>query len=198
MPWRTWQPMPVFLPWKSHRLPTSHGNARVRQYLTTKEHPAYFQCSYNWEVKVKLLVAQSSPTLCNTMDCSPPDSSVHGFSQARILEWVAFPVSRGSSWPRIELRSPALQMDPLPSEPPGKSNPAPNQSDFPKDVEVWTLTWMSTELGMHSSHPWAELYVRPGTRGVGLFMLHPVHLKTQICDGYRINALTNRARAWQL
>ena len=35
--------------------------------------------------------------LCNPMDCSPPDSSVHGILQARILEWVAMPSSRGSS-----------------------------------------------------------------------------------------------------
>jgi len=34
-------------------------------------------------------VAQSCPTLCDLMDCSPPGSSVHGISQARILEWVA-------------------------------------------------------------------------------------------------------------
>ena len=34
------------------------------------------------------------------MDCSPPGSSVHGISQARILEWVAFSFSRGSSGPR--------------------------------------------------------------------------------------------------
>ena len=34
------------------------------------------------------------------MDCSPPGSSVHGILQARILEWVAMPSSRGSSWPR--------------------------------------------------------------------------------------------------
>ena len=34
------------------------------------------------------------------MDCSPPDSSVHGSLQARILEWVALPFSRGSSQPR--------------------------------------------------------------------------------------------------
>ena len=40
--------------------------------------------------------------LCDTqpMDCSPPHSSVHGILQARILEWVAMPFSRGSSWPR--------------------------------------------------------------------------------------------------
>ena len=45
-------------------------------------------------------VAQSCPTLCNPMDCSPPGSSVHGILQARILEWVAISFSRGSSQPR--------------------------------------------------------------------------------------------------
>ena len=34
-------------------------------------------------------VAQSCPTLCNLMDCSPPGFSVRGISQARVLEWVA-------------------------------------------------------------------------------------------------------------
>ena len=38
--------------------------------------------------------------LCNPMGCSPPGSSVHGIFQARILEWVAIPFSRGSSPPR--------------------------------------------------------------------------------------------------
>ena len=37
---------------------------------------------------------------CDPMDCSPPGSSVHGILQARTLEWVAVPSSRGSSWPR--------------------------------------------------------------------------------------------------
>ena len=46
------------------------------------------------------LVAQSCLTLCNSMDCSLAGSSVHGILQARILEWVAMPSSRGSSWPR--------------------------------------------------------------------------------------------------
>ena len=35
-----------------------------------------------------------------SMDCSLPGSSVHGILQERILEWVTFPFSRGSSWPR--------------------------------------------------------------------------------------------------
>ena len=45
-------------------------------------------------------VAQSCPTLFDPVDCSPPDSSVHGTLQARILEWVAISFSRGSSQPR--------------------------------------------------------------------------------------------------
>ena len=58
--------------------------------------------SRNWymALKMKMSVAQSCPTLCDPMDCSPPGSSVHGILQARILEWVAIPFSRGSSWPR--------------------------------------------------------------------------------------------------
>ena len=47
-----------------------------------------------------VLVAQLCLTLCDPMDCSPPDSSVLGIFQARILEWVAISFSRGSSWPR--------------------------------------------------------------------------------------------------
>ena len=46
------------------------------------------------------LVTKPCPTLCDPMDCSPPGSSVHGIAQARILEWVAISLSRGSSWPR--------------------------------------------------------------------------------------------------
>ena len=46
------------------------------------------------------MLLQSCLTLCDPMDCSLPDSSVHGSLQARILEWVAMPFSRGSSWPR--------------------------------------------------------------------------------------------------
>ena len=48
---------------------------------------------------VCVLVAQSCPTLCDPMGCSPPGSSVLGIFQARSLEWVAISSSRGSSWP---------------------------------------------------------------------------------------------------
>ena len=45
-------------------------------------------------------VAQSCPTLCDPVDCSPPGSSVHVILQARILEWVAISISKESSQPR--------------------------------------------------------------------------------------------------
>ena len=66
------------------------------------------------------LVAQTCPTLCDPVDCSPPGSSVHGILQARILEWVAMLSSRDLPNPGIKPRSPALQAGSLPSEPPGK------------------------------------------------------------------------------
>ena len=61
--------------------------------------------------KVKVLVIQSCSTACDPKDCSPPGSPVHGILQARVLEWVAIPFSRESSWPGIEPRSPMLQAD---------------------------------------------------------------------------------------
>ena len=60
----------------------------------------------------EMKVAQSCPTLCN-----PMNYTVHGILQARIVEWVVFPSSRGSSQPRDRTRSPALQADSLPAEP---------------------------------------------------------------------------------
>ena len=58
--------------------------------------------------------------LCLTL-CDPMDYTVHGIFQARILGWVAhFPSPGDLPNPGIEPRSPALQVDSLPAEPPGK------------------------------------------------------------------------------
>ena len=60
----------------------------------------------NWVTNTMIMsvqfssVSQSCPILCNPMDCSPPGSSVHGILQARILEWIVIPFSRGISKPR--------------------------------------------------------------------------------------------------
>ena len=66
------------------------------------------------------LVTKSCPTLCDSADCSPPGSSVHGILQTRILEWVAMPSSRDLPNSGTEPRSAILQADSLLSEPPGK------------------------------------------------------------------------------
>ena len=72
----------------------------------------------------KVKVAQSCPTLCDPMDCSPPGSSVHGILQARILEWVVVLCSRRSFLiQELNLRLLSLlhwQAGPLPLVPPGK------------------------------------------------------------------------------
>ena len=48
----------------------------------------------------KVCISQLCLTICNPMDCSPPDSSLHGILQARILEWLAISFSRRSPGPR--------------------------------------------------------------------------------------------------
>ena len=88
------------------------------------------------------------------IDYSPPGSSVHGIIPARILEQVAMPFSRGSSWPEIEPRTPTLQTDSLPSEPPGKSyrkvhrakEHSMNLIDTTKHICKYTHTYTHTQM----------------------------------------------------
>ena len=57
--------------------------------------------SWKWpDIRSVFMPAQSCPTLCDLMDCSLPGYSLCGILQARILEWVVVPSSRGSFWPR--------------------------------------------------------------------------------------------------
>ena len=74
-------------------------------------------------------------TLCDPMDCSLPGSYVHGILQARILEWVAVPFSRGSSQPRDWTQVSHIA-DSLLSEPPGKAN-----SSICCDKNKFNLFW---------------------------------------------------------
>ena len=74
------------------------GTGRDKSELADKRKPNISATKAELQkVKVKLFVAQLCLTLCDPMDCSLPCSSVHGILQARILEWVAMPFSRGSS-----------------------------------------------------------------------------------------------------
>ena len=71
---------------------------------TSTSHPCKATSQWFWALPrghwACALCAQSCPTPCDPMDCSPPVSSVHGILQARILEWLAISSCRGSSWPR--------------------------------------------------------------------------------------------------
>ena len=94
-------------PWTAaYQAPPSMGFSR-QEYWSGVPSPSpplsywvIFNC-YKWsEVKV----AQSYPTLCDSMDYSLPGSSVHGILQPRILEWVAVPFFRESSQPRDRIK----------------------------------------------------------------------------------------------
>ena len=77
------------------------------------------------------LVAKSCPTLCNPMNCSPPGSSVHGISQARILNWVCHFLLRGSSWPRDRTWVSCLTGGFFSTGPPGK----PFRHYYPSELQ---------------------------------------------------------------
>ena len=91
---REWQPIPVFLPGKSHGQRSLAGYSpwghkeldTIEQLFLYHQYPGKpILCDG------VVLVAQSCLILCNLIDCSALGSSVHGILQARILEWVAIP-----------------------------------------------------------------------------------------------------------
>ena len=86
-------------------------------------------------VKSESEVAQSCPTLSDPMDCRPQRSSVHGASQARILEQVAISFSRASSQPRDGTHVSCLAGRFLTTEPPGK--PSLPLAPSPYSVISW-------------------------------------------------------------
>ena len=98
-------PHGLYSPWNSPgqntgvgSIPFARGSSQPRDQTQVCHIACGFFTSWATRSEVKWSeVAQSCPTLCNTMDCSPLGSSVHGISQARILEWVAISFSRGSS-----------------------------------------------------------------------------------------------------
>ena len=81
-------------PWTAaHQVPPSLRFSR-QEHWSGLPFPSSMHESEKW--KWSCSVAQSCPTLCNPMDCSPPDSSVPGIFQARVLEWVAIAFSNHS------------------------------------------------------------------------------------------------------
>ena len=99
-------------------------------------------------------------TVCDSMDCSLPGSSVHGILQARILEWVAISYSRGSSQPRNQAGgSPALQADSLPAELPVKPRlKVKSLSRVRLFVTLWTVAYQAPlSVGFSRQEYWTGL-----------------------------------------
>ena len=110
-----------------------NGIARKRKWHTnifleakcpnfSKAHQQYIEREYVISAYL-CSVAQLCPTLCDSMPCSPPGSSVHGILQARILEQLPLLTPGNLPDPGIELVCPvcpALQLDSLPAKPSGK------------------------------------------------------------------------------
>ena len=113
IPWRRkWQPSPVFLPGKSHGQRTRvgyslWGHKRAGHGPSAKHQ----QQMEDYKVMRKVTVAQSCPTLWDSMDCSPPGSSVHEFSRQEYWTGLPFPPPGDLPDPGIESEYPALQAD---------------------------------------------------------------------------------------
>ena len=91
-------------------LPEAGDSWATIRHLTTGHLFTFLRARKRWAscqtLTTSLLFAKwdTCLTLCNPMDCSLPGSSFHEILQARILEWVAIPFSRGSSWHRDQTR----------------------------------------------------------------------------------------------
>ena len=121
----------LLCPWNSPGKNTGvgcHSSSRGSSWPRVGTHVCYVSCIdmwvlYHWATCV-CLVAKSCPTLCDTVDCSPPGSSAHGIFQARILEWVAIPPAGDLPDPGIEYpvlaEFSALEGAFFTTEPPGK------------------------------------------------------------------------------
>ena len=95
------------------------------------------------------------------MDCSPPGSSIHGTLQARTLEWVSFPSSRGSSWPRDRIQISCIAGRLFSVWAPGKPyvNISKSISDYTHsyihcavDAEPQSGVWLSETAGTAARH----------------------------------------------
>ena len=130
------------------------------------------------------LVAKSCPTLLGLLDCSPPGSSVHGISQARILEWITISFSRGSSPLRDWTPVSCIAGGSLPTEPPG--NPYTKSNS---EIPNWTRRKMiySEKWEISSQN---ELYI------VFSFRRNIVTLTCEYNFIFRCSSIASRITAW--
>ena len=139
--------------------------------------------------EVKL--AQSCPTLCDPMDCSPPGSSVHGVLQARTLEWAAIPISRGSSPPRGQAQGSCMAGGFFTACPycphirhPAPHSPSPAAGFSGPDTQGQALGWLRPLLAAWPSAPAPALASPPGPSGhmAGVSEHGPSHTSGASCE----------------
>ena len=87
--------------------------------------------------QVKVIVTKLCLTFCDPMDCSQPGSSVHGILQQEYWRGLTFPSPEDLPNPGIKPRSPALQADSLPLEPPGKPKLEQRSTLYDEEVTIW-------------------------------------------------------------
>ena len=128
---------------------------------------------------VLYLVVQSCPTVCDPLDCSPPGSSVHGISQARILEQVAMPSFRGSSQLRGQAQISHTAGRFLSSEPLGKLEKTGVgklsllQGNFPTQESIYLhCRWILYQLSYRGS---PVPYFVTAWRNNSIYTSHFVH-----------------------
>ena len=142
---------PIFSPVHSspHLSVTLHWHWTDSSSSHLAPHPLIPSCCY-------CLVAKSRPTFCDLMDCSLWGSSVLEVFQARILEWVALSISRGSSQLGDQLKSPALAGRFFTAELPGKpTSPLSLFFDPPPHLQCQQLSAGTLSLqitGVDSGH----------------------------------------------
>ena len=109
------------------------------------------------------------PTLCDPLDCSPPGSSVHGISQASILEEVVISFSRGSSWPMDQTWVSCIRIFFFlffffASEfSTAQGVGAPNPTLFKSQLHRKSASLLSSNLFTGSHHPPVKIFGHKGT-----------------------------------
>ena len=137
-----------------HRLTHYAGSAGQPWFTPDSSHrlsPVSGRLLLIFSARVHAELLQSCLTLCDSMDDSPSGSSVHGTLQARVMEWVAMPSSRGSFWPRevylllMPPGEPVSDFSLVRPHPRGKSNASSSESLF-----WWSNPHTSAPLHIHS------------------------------------------------
>ena len=117
-----------------------------------------------WLLSEWVMRAQPCLTLCDSMDCSLPGSSVHGISQARIQEYVAISFSKGSDFlkPGIESTSPALTGIFFTAESSWKSKHHATRTDIITNL-ITEIAWLKG--GLHWTN-WCVMFLAEISRKV--------------------------------